>query len=487
MFRPICNMLKPIALVIAVATANYCLAADTPIGSDSAPARQSTALTGAAGAAAVFELLGDSNYKASHHYEDNGYTIESGPLIGVQNQEQGALIVVRASDGSLTAIVSRNGQNGLLQVSANGEERFSLEPEYDWLKEDGVPAADQEPSAKEWRAQTGSGVIDVLAGFTQAALDELQGDPRSYALAQLETVNLSLRNSKIENVHLRLAGIRVHNEDIPVTTDGLARWQQMLTPLRSRYMHDLNVAYSVGGDAGGWAYVGGETSVNLMGALGALKHEVGHNVGGRHCNLDGADNYKFGFDTGDDAVRTNLCGNSIYYYSNPEVRVGQYQIGNAITADMARLWREQVGRLVGYSPAYRGLRLVHVGDFSRLDIALPSPIARPYFVAVDPRVGPTKPEWAPGKVARLELSLRGDDGQIRPVVMQASCSSFANLKVPMNSLHGCNFSNEANLMLEYDKQDNPQLPSGWYNGTVQLKFVAPEGEQRILVSVSVKS
>lgn len=476
---------RPLFIAVTLALAGYAHAADEPASRQEPVTASVTHQANAVASERYAAEIGESRFESRHlELKNNGYTVQSGVLLGARGEE-GALVLVQAPDGALTGIVSRPGKSGLLQVSPDGKRTFHPDAEVDFMRPDTVPSSESEQVAPP--GANAEVVVDALVGFTQSALQQIDVSPVAYALSQMEYVNLSLRNSRVDNVRLNLAGIRIYDEDIPVTGAGLERWQALLTPLRSGYRHDINVGYSVGGDAGGWAFVPGFTSVNLISASSAFKHEMGHNVGGSHCNDDGSDNYRFGYDTGDDAVRTNLCGNSTAYYSNPDITYQGRRMGDARTANMARLWREQASRLGGYSSAYDGLRVMHVGRLSVLSVAMSNPLARPYFVASAPAVGPTGPENVLQGLTRLNVPLRDANGQIHTVVMRGGCKSPINTLIPMHSSHGCNLASEAMLILYAEPEDNLQLPAGWYNGPLELNLRSPEGDKKILVSVSVRS
>jgi hypothetical protein len=99
------------------------------------------------------------------------------------------------------------------------------------------------------------------------------------------------------------------------------------------------------GEAGGWAGIGGGSNVNNVGQPDAFRHEIGHNAGGGHCSGDGSSSYgsiSYGFGYNNGNWSTHMCGNSVNFYSTPNVNdnLGN-PIGNATTADMARLWNER--------------------------------------------------------------------------------------------------------------------------------------------------
>jgi hypothetical protein len=191
-------------------------------------------------------------------------------------------------------------------------------------------------------------VVDVLAGFSTASAAAV-GDPKAYALAQVESVNLGLRNSQISTVTLHLLGIQIIPNDYPITTDVLSRLDELF-PNAKAWGADTIAAFFVGNaqnTATGWGYIPGRLTVQATYSSTAFRHEMGHNAGGSHCNT-GEQSYKFGYDNG--KSRTMLCGNDISYYSNPNIQdQNGLPLGNASTADMARVWRENAVRLSSYA------------------------------------------------------------------------------------------------------------------------------------------
>ena len=263
------------------------------------------------------ELGGHRFLKVHSQRNAQGYTIESGNLVEpLKGKAVGALVVVTDKDGAITAFIDRDGQRGILQVSAAGKRTFSPDVDLPFPDDDAIDTT--EPATVSAIRNTPGVVtyIDALVGFTAKALAAREVDPIAFALGQMEWVNLSLRNSKVNNIELRLAGVQVTDQDIPVTTEGLSTWQSQLNAQRGNYLHDVNVGFSVGGDAGGWAWRPGYTSVNSIHGTSPFKHEMGHNVGGAHCYPNAGDNYKHGFNAGG-GFTTNLCGNGWPYYSTP--------------------------------------------------------------------------------------------------------------------------------------------------------------------------
>ncbi|MBD8492768.1 zinc metalloprotease [Pseudomonas syringae] len=494
--------IKPLAVAVALLLTGHVYAADTlqnAAPSSETPVDAPVKLKAERVDIQLYEQkIGSSRFESRHlERTESGYTVESGVLHG-PGGEQGTLILVkgperkpddqlqprRESDDQLIGLVSQPGQQGVLQVKANGDSTFYFDTQPDFMQPDTVQTDEAQMTERAAVESTENITIDAMVGFTESALAKIDVNPEYFALGQLETANLSLRNSGIGHIQLRLAGIHVYAEDIPVTTEGLSRWQALLTPLRSTYQHDINIGFSTGGDAGGWAYAPGDTSVNLINTS-AFKHELGHNVGGSHCNTDGSDNYKFGYNAGN-PIRTSLCGNSIFYYSNPDITYQGVKIGDARTANMTRLWREQAGRLAGYSAPYDGLRTVLVRDFAAMFIPTTNPLHKPYFVANDPAIGPTTAEPVLQGLTALTVPLKDANGQVHQVNMEGGCKSQFNTQIPMHSAHGCNLLFEAELALYAERKHNPHLPAGWYNGPLELTFKSPDGDKKILVSISAK-
>ena len=426
----------------------------------------------------------------------DGYTVESGTLVEPKGAGEivGSLVVVRSPLNAVTAIIDRPGKRGLLLVDSEGKRRFVEEPAYDYMRADALPGTQADAPTPDGNAKT-EHEIDALIAFSTKALGVLDSDPVAFALAQLETVNLGTRNSGVEGVRLNLAGIVVTETDHGVDGPGLSATQAFMNPLRSIYLHDVNVAYYDESPYGGMAYVPGYSSVNGIHYPTAFRHEFGHNVGGSHCHPDAGDHYRHGHKTADGA-HTHLCGNNVPYYSTPLVTLSDHPLGNAATADMARLWREQADRLSSYSPAFEGLRFIAISARPNLLPVVPADgEAEVGFVALSAEVGPTElGENTLGSLTYLNVPLTGNDGVTRTVRLQAS-KRMPGLACPrreMNESTGCGLLNLPFLSLHLAQGDNPDLPRGWYNGVVRLKAVArpvegePEWSVPILVSVSVE-
>lgn len=427
----------------------------------------------------------------------DGYTVESGTLVeakGAASEIVGSLVVVRSPLNAVTAIIDRPGKRGLLLVDSEGKRRFIEEPAYDYLRADTLPG-EQENASVPAEASSAGHDIDALIAFSTRALDVLDSDPVAFALAQLETVNLGTRNSGVEGVQINLAGIVVTDTDHGVDGPGLSATQAFMEPLRSTYLHDVNVAYYEQSPYAGMAYRPGASSVNSIHYPLAFRHEIGHNVGGSHCYPDAGNNYRHGHQTADGA-HTHLCGNNVPYYSSPLVTLNDQPIGNAATADMARLWREQADRLSRYSPPFEGQRFTAISGVLNVFAVTPAHgHTEVGFVALSAEVGPTElSEGTPGNHTSLSVPLTGTDGVTRTVKLRAS-KTMLGIACPyreMNESSSCGRLGVPLLSLNLRQEDNPDLPRGWYNGVVRLKAVArpvegkPDWSLPILVSISVE-
>lgn len=442
--------------------------------------------------AAVANELGGHRFLTVHSERNaQGYTIESGNLAEpLKGKIDGSLVVVTDKDGAITAIIDRPGRRGTLYVDKAGARRFLEEPPYDYLKPDSVEGPAEPAAASAANKPDSTGDIDTLVLFSQKALEVLNADPVAFALAQLETANLGLRNSQVTGVKLLLAGVRVTEMDHATDGSGLRATQNLLGPLRPEYRHDINVGYFAQVRSAGIAWRPGSTNINAIQYPMAFRHEVAHNVGGAHCYPGAGDNYKHGLKAGE-GLTTNLCGNQLSYYSNPDVRVDGKPIGNAQTANMARLWREQVGRLSGYSPEFQGARLIYVSGQAPARVTLATGArVRVGVVALSSEVGPTALTYGGAGITTLTVKLTAADGTVRGVNLRAQREvSGCQGATTMNSYVVCHpDSGGAQLLLAFAREDNPELPPGWYNGTVGLEarnVDDPNWSLPILVSLAV--
>jgi hypothetical protein len=288
-------------------------------------------------------------------YKRGDREVSSAMLENEKSHEAGSISVVLKNDGSFYALLESPTFRGIVIGNSNGEQTLRPEKPYDYLKSDMVKPAHLTPVNHAYTTVggdvdcNGTNVVEVLVGFSTAAAD-YAGDPISYALLQIESANLGLRNSRVDNVRLHLADIQIIPQDFPLNTETLAKVADLFKAGAERTKADLIAGYFItNGDAAGWAYVPGRYSVQHMHYPTAFRHEVGHNAGGSHCNT-GENRYSFGYNNG--TSRTFLCGNDVSYYSTPLLTDSTGKpLGNAQTADMARQWREKAILMSSYQKA----------------------------------------------------------------------------------------------------------------------------------------
>jgi len=200
--------------------------------------------------------------------------------------------------------------------------------------------------------QNGDTVIDVFMGFSERAIPYVQ-DMEAYAVMQIATVNNALKNSKIDNIRIRLVGIGTTHHHRGMDWTQLNDLENWFAEDIAKYSPDIVTGYftlddSYPNQAGGWAFVGGYQNINNVTQPHAFRHELGHNIGGSHCNDNAG--YNFGFNNG--MTKTHQCGNNINYYSNPDVTdMYGLAIGDASSANMARVWRENAASHSSRRPA----------------------------------------------------------------------------------------------------------------------------------------
>lgn len=443
-------------------------------------------------AASVYaDAIGSARFEHSAVKVEQGYTIESGNLYN-RDGETGSLVVVRSPDGTVVGIINEPDKRGLLKVDPQGRRTFIAEPARDLLEKDTVKS--QEDIGRQATISDGHSYIDMLFAYSANALNQLDVDPIAYALAQVEMVNLSLRSSRVSEVSLRLGAVNVF--DVPHTTSsvGLASWQNLLGLYRDQYKTDVNAAISAGtNQEQGRAYFRGYTSVSAWFAPTTFAHEIGHNVGGEHCEeADGSD-YNYGYNNG--RTKTNLCtGSRSFYYSTPAVNDSHgLPIGNARTADMARVWRESAPLFSSFKPELPGLRMLVVSGLhnqASAYIRVPG-IERLYMggiVALSADVGPT--ELAPGtdeKFTMLRVKLLNAAGNEAVVKLRGIRAQEENgWREHMNSKRFLGALGPfQGLEIQYDARDNVGLPVGYYNGLLKLEARRPNSDWKQLINVVV--
>jgi hypothetical protein len=280
------------------------------------------------------------------------YTVESGNLI-MPDKSIGSLVTVRSKDGSLTTVVEQKGKSGLLAINNKGQGNFTPYLSEDFARPDTVSVEEVKESANSKLATEEPLVVDIFMGYSRSAVEAAGGDVVANALAKVESVNLALRNSLVTSVSLRLVGVQVVEQSYPVTGETLSNLPTIFKDGIQRSQPDLihGMFTSHPDDtAGGWGeYRGRKAISHVIGE--AFRHEVGHNAGGAHCYSDGGaiSTYAYGYNNG--KTHTIQCGNGNPYYSNPLVKDGDgLPIGHVLTANMARVWRNNEKRLSSYAP-----------------------------------------------------------------------------------------------------------------------------------------
>lgn len=189
----------------------------------------------------------------------------------------------------------------------------------------------------------GDYIFDLFVGFSYDAAFRA-GDIDAYALLMAEEVNNGFNNSMIEGVRVRLVGTGINPENPGVVTSVLGDvytwYADEIATTGADYIAAVQVPTGGHKEAGGWAGVGGYSSVNSINStMAVFRHEMGHNFGSSHCTA-GVLPYAAGYDNGN--VKTHMCGNNINFYSTPLVNDSQgTPIGDAATADNARVIKER--------------------------------------------------------------------------------------------------------------------------------------------------
>lgn len=198
-------------------------------------------------------------------------------------------------------------------------------------------------------------VVDVLVGFSTGAAAELRGKINLAANQMIAEANNGLRNSNVDNVRLRLVRVAQSPDNEGITTATLKNGLKWFADDIEKYAPDIVslVQTATANDAGGGvAWLSGFENANLTKPLVQIfRHEVGHNAGVLHCEHQKGNSIPYGYGwavPGRGDLRTHMCGNTINYYSNPDVTVDGHRVGDAQTANAARVWRERAAILSGH-------------------------------------------------------------------------------------------------------------------------------------------
>lgn len=193
------------------------------------------------------------------------------------------------------------------------------------------------------RDADGKYIADLFVGYSYEA-SVRANDIDAHALSLVEMVNNGLTNSLVDNIYIRLVGTGISEHNPGVVTSVLGNvytwFADEIALTGADYVASIQVPTGGPSEAGGWAGVGGYSSVNSINSAAAVfRHELGHNVGSSHCS-PGILPYAAGYNNGN--VRTHMCGNSVNFYSTPLVNDDMgLPLGDAATADNARVWRER--------------------------------------------------------------------------------------------------------------------------------------------------
>jgi hypothetical protein len=446
------------------------------------------------------DLIKPGVFERSSSNVIDGYTVESGNLL-MPDKSVGSLVTVRSGNGGLTAVIEQPGNNGLLVVKGKGESRFTPFPKRDYSLPDMV-VEDANTVVPKSPASAGPYVIDMLIGYSRSAVEAAGGDAHANALAQVESVNLALRNSLVTNVSLKLVGVQVVENNYSITPGNnqtLGRLPEIFSEGMKTFEPDMVYGVFSGhpdDSAGGWAYTPGRFAIgNVYGE--AFRHEVGHNAGGIHCQHDGGGIIPYGYGFANGKTFTAQCGNANPYYSTPAVRDAHgLPIGNAATADMARVWRENAERMSIYSPPFDGERMIlaGIGNYAaaKLTIARQRP-PRDSMVGVlayHADEGPVQLQIGAGHpvTTALTATLMDRSGTPYKVKLQGKKSIGTCVSVALNTAQDCSNGADMHIVIEYSKADNPDLPRGQYTGEIRLYGVSLGGSWsrpiRVAVSIS---
>lgn len=296
------------------------------------------------------EVIKPGVFERSSSKMIDGYTVESGILV-MPDKSVGSLITARSADGSLIAAVEKSGENGWLVVNSRGESRFTPNPVQNYSLPDTLVEKSELVTAKP-PVSAGPYVIDALVGFTRSAVEVGGGNATANGLVLVEGINLALRNSKVYDVSVRLVGVQVIEQNYPVIGDTLEKLPILFASGIQAFEPDIVVGIFGGhpdDTAVGYGYMPGRFAIGHN-SVPVVRHEVGHNAGGFHCAKDGGGVVPYGYGYANGITFTAQCGNGSPYYSNPSVRdLFGLVIGDASTADMARVWRENADRLSSYA------------------------------------------------------------------------------------------------------------------------------------------
>jgi hypothetical protein len=278
----------------------------------------------------------DKRFAHLAHYRD---------VVLVYNPQNKKITVsISANDKSFQ--ISPTLIDGEYKVSELKEENQNCLVDQGIFKNQRIDASQQAIGCEE-KDSTGRYVADIFVGYSFAAAN-ITNDIDAHALSMVEMVNTGLNNSLVTNIYCRLVGTGIDNHNPGVVTSVLSNvsswFAEEIALTAPDFVASVQVPMSVTGEAGGWGSVGGWFSVNsVYSSANVFRHEIGHNIGSQHCTA-GILPYASGYNNGN--VQTHMCGNSVNFYSTPLIldNLG-LPLGNASTADNARVWRERASIL----------------------------------------------------------------------------------------------------------------------------------------------
>lgn len=407
----------------------------------------------------------------------DGYTVESGNL-RMPDKSEGALVTVRSADGSLTALIERKDASGLLVVNKQGERSFTPDRSNVNLRNDIEVNTVKEAEFSTSKASVKiSRVVDIVIGYSRSAVASVGGDASTHALALVESANLALRNSLVTTVSLKLVGVQVVEQNYPIVGDGPPKVPVIFSEAMKVFKPDMLYAVFSGhpdDDSSGRAYMPGRFAMGHPEAF-IFRHELGHNAGGMHCPSEPGSPVRHGHGYNNGKSNTAQCGEEGVYYSTPTV-IDQFGLprGDATTADMARVWRDNAWRLSSYARPFVGERmsLVSIGKYSDafLDLSV-SRGTEAGFVALSSSQGPTQlSSNPPGDFTRLTVRLKGQDGVERDVYLRGMRVKGDCARLPMNAYDVCQYPQDnMGLELAYYPEDNGSLPKYMHTGELVLQ------------------
>ncbi|MCB9677694.1 MAG: hypothetical protein H6737_21490 [Alphaproteobacteria bacterium] len=199
-------------------------------------------------------------------------------------------------------------------------------------------------------------LIDTLFVVTPQAVAEIEAGgstPESLLLPKLEAVNATLARSRVDNVRVRALGVhRLVEADFArvgvwpgVPETSMVHALDWLGGYRETYGADkIIVVAGTGEGQADAALGGGDLSAHWVDFL-PIEHELGHQMGLGHC-FEGStgSGMPVGGYTGDGQVATaglggtRMCGNSLPFYSNPDLVLTKEGFSDLLEAGLIDGW-----------------------------------------------------------------------------------------------------------------------------------------------------